>query len=241
MTHSPTVSVIIPVYNGEKYLAEALESVLAQTHPIHEIIVVDDGSTDGSAAIAACYSPLVRVITTAHVGPPIARNHGADAATGEWLAFLDADDLWLPEKLQQQLAAAFKAGVSIAFGGVTHFLSPELDAATRQRIYCPLGLEHGPMPSNFLVQQEIFAALDGFDPRWRMGELLDWYTRAGDAGYRAVTIPDLVLRRRIHAANRSLEKVSEQVDLARIVKANLDRRRAAGQLPARESAGESTR
>lgn len=237
MTQQPTISVIIPVYNGASYLAEAIESALAQTQPSHEIIVVDDGSTDESAAIAARYGAPVRVTTTARVGAPLARNHGVSLATGDWLAFLDADDLWLLEKSAQQVAAATAAGVPIAFGGVRHFLSPELDAATRQRRYCPPALEHGPMVSNFLVRREIFTAVGSFDPRWRVGELLDWYTRATDTGHRSVTIPELVLRRRIHTTNHSLTAATQRVDFARIAKQALDRRRALGLLPAREPSG----
>ncbi len=238
MPQNPTVSVIIPVHNGARYLAEAIESALAQTHPSQEIIVVDDGSTDGSATIAARYGPPVRLTATAHVGAPIARNHAASLATGDWLAFLDADDRWLPEKSAQQLAAATRVGETIAFGGVRHFLSPELDASTRQRLYCPPNVEHGPMPSNFFVRRDTFIALGGFDPRWRVGELLDWYGRATDAGYRAVTIPELVLHRRVHTANYSLTAAPQHVDLARIAKRTIDRRRALGLLPAREPNGE---
>jgi glycosyltransferase involved in cell wall biosynthesis len=102
---SPSISVVIPCYNGAKYLRETLASVLAQTHPILEVIVVDDGSTDDSAAIAESVGPPVRVIRQPNQGESVARNRGIDEARGDWVAFLDADDLWKPEKIAKQVAA----------------------------------------------------------------------------------------------------------------------------------------
>lgn len=102
----PTVSVITPCYNGTRYLRETIESVLAQTHSVLEMIVVDDGSTDDSAAVAESFGPPVRVIRQANQGESVARNVGMDAARGDWIAFLDADDLWKPEKIERQLHAA---------------------------------------------------------------------------------------------------------------------------------------
>jgi glycosyltransferase involved in cell wall biosynthesis len=99
---SQTISVVIPCYNGAKYLREALDSVLAQTLPPLEVIVVDDGSTDDSAAIAESFGPPVRVIRQSNQGESVARNRAIGEAKGEWVAFLDADDLWLPEKLAEQ-------------------------------------------------------------------------------------------------------------------------------------------
>lgn len=124
----PTISVIIPVYNGERFLAAAIRSVLEQTLPPDEIIVVDDGSTDGSAAIVAelaSLSPLpIRYVYQENQGSAAARNCALTVATGAMIAFMDADDLWLPDKTRQQmtvLAAHPTAGVAwgdaITFGG----------------------------------------------------------------------------------------------------------------------------
>lgn len=99
-----TVSVVIPCYNGAAYLRETLESALAQTHAPLEVIVVDDGSTDDSAAIAESFGPPVRVIRQENRGESAARNVGVRASRGDWIAFLDADDLWDPCKLEAQLA-----------------------------------------------------------------------------------------------------------------------------------------
>jgi glycosyltransferase involved in cell wall biosynthesis len=101
-----TVSVVIPCYNAASFLREALESALAQTHPPDEVIVVDDGSTDNSADIAGAFGLPVRVIRQANQGESVARNRGIEEARSEWVAFLDADDVWRPTKLERQLAAS---------------------------------------------------------------------------------------------------------------------------------------
>jgi glycosyltransferase involved in cell wall biosynthesis len=97
----PVISVIIPAYNAVKYLAEAIESALAQTRPAKEIIVVDDASTDRTVEIARSFGDRVTVLQNAvNSGPGHSRNVGVAASTGEYLAFLDADDKWLPEHLE---------------------------------------------------------------------------------------------------------------------------------------------
>ncbi|GAB4137044.1 MAG: hypothetical protein Kow0040_23410 [Thermogutta sp.] len=105
MTDGPTVSVVIPAWNAARYLPETLRSVLSQTRPPEEIIVVDDGSTDDSAVVAERFGPTVRVLRQENRGESVARNRGIEAAHGDWIAFLDADDLWHPDKLAKQLAA----------------------------------------------------------------------------------------------------------------------------------------
>lgn len=101
----PTVSVIIPAYRAAETIARALDSVLAQTHPAHEVIVVDDGSPDHLAEVVSRYAVPVRLIRQANANAAAARNAGIEQATGQWLAFLDADDFWDPHKLQTQLEA----------------------------------------------------------------------------------------------------------------------------------------
>ena len=103
---SNSVSVIIPIYNGAKFIALTLDAVLAQTAPPTEVIVVNDGSTDNSAAIVEQYEDRVTLINVKNGGAPAARNTGASMARGNWLAFCDGDDLWLPTKLEKQLRLA---------------------------------------------------------------------------------------------------------------------------------------
>jgi glycosyltransferase involved in cell wall biosynthesis len=100
------VSAVIPCYNYGRYLARAIDSILAQTYPVSEIIVVDDGSTDNTREVALSYADRVRYIFQQNRGPSAARNRGIRAASGEWIAILDADDWWMPEKTELQLATA---------------------------------------------------------------------------------------------------------------------------------------
>ena len=126
------ITVIIGAYNAERYLAEAIDSVLAQTHPRLELIVVDDGSTDGTGDVAEAYGDPVRCIRQENGGMAAARNRAVPEARGDYLAFLDADDRFPPDKLAGQLAV-FEADpdLDVVYGHVTEFLSPDLDETAR--------------------------------------------------------------------------------------------------------------
>lgn len=113
MTDKPTVSVVIPCYNAAPFLRETLDSAINQTYPPLEILLIDDGSTDDSAAIAESYGPPVRVIRQPNQGESVARNRGIDEAKGDWIAFLDADDLWDAQKTEKQVAALSNASPDI--------------------------------------------------------------------------------------------------------------------------------
>jgi glycosyltransferase involved in cell wall biosynthesis len=115
MNDKSLISVIIPVYNGEKYLAEAVESVFAQTYRSIEVIIVDDGSTDRSGEISQRFGPSIHYILRSHEGSGAARNHGVAVARGTYCAFLDADDLWMEDKLTRQIAV-FRDGPHLVAG-----------------------------------------------------------------------------------------------------------------------------
>jgi len=100
---SAKVSVIVPVYNCAQYIGKAIESILAQTYPVHEIIVVDDGSTDGTREALEPYKASIIYVYQKNAGEPAARNTGIRHSTAEYIAYLDADDLWLPDKLELQM------------------------------------------------------------------------------------------------------------------------------------------
>lgn len=177
----PLVSVIIPVYNGGSYLAEAIESVLTQTYTGTEIIVIDDGSTDGSPEIVRKFSPVVKYYYQSNAGTGAARNHGIEVARGSFFAFLDADDLWLQDKLSLQIAAfQDKSGVDIVFGHVKQFHSPELDETERSKTHCPEELMPGLLPCTMLIKREAFFRVGLFETQWEVGQDVSWIMRAKD-------------------------------------------------------------
>jgi glycosyltransferase involved in cell wall biosynthesis len=231
MSKRDDVSVILPVFDGELYLAEAIESVLAQTHPPQEIIVVDDGSTDGSSRIAQKYAERqsnVRCFRQPNRGIGSARNHGVSEARGDYLAFLDADDLWPADRLALQRAVFDQTpGVDLVFGHVTQFVSPDLSDEERREILCPSDPMPGYLATTLLVPQGVFHRVGLFDTALRIGEFLDWYLRATELQLRAIMLPDVIMQRRIHTRNQGRRHREARTDYTRALKAALDRRRGA--------------
>jgi glycosyltransferase involved in cell wall biosynthesis len=224
-THS-TVSVIIPVYNAERYLRAAIESVLTQTVLPLEIIVVDDGSTDASGTVARRFVPNVRVVTQPNEGPAAARNCGVSLARGDYLAFLDADDLWLPGKLTQQLAILqSQPTVDMVFGQVEQFVSPELPP-TERPVLPKHPVMNGQHVGAMLIRRKSFTVVGPFTTQWAIGEFIDWYGRAQAAGLQAVVLPAIVMRRRLHDDNLTRRTVEQRTDYAKILKAHLNAKRA---------------
>jgi glycosyltransferase involved in cell wall biosynthesis len=115
MHNNRSVTVIIPTYNRAEFITKAIESALKQTMPVHEIIVVDDGSKDNTKVVLEKYQNKIKYIYQSNAGPAAARNRGIKTATGEWLAFLDSDDRWLPTKLESQLSETIRLDGNISF------------------------------------------------------------------------------------------------------------------------------
>ena len=224
----PLVSVIIAVYNGERYLADAIDSVLAQTYRPLEVIVVDDGSTDGSAAVAGRYAPAARCFTQANAGVGAALNFGIGRASGDVLAFLDADDQWAEDKLSRQMAVLAGSECDMVFGHVRQFVSPELTPDQRAQLFCPEAPMPGFLKGTLLIRREAFRRVGPFDTTRRLGDFLDWYLRAQEAGLRAVLLPETLLLRRIHDTNMGIRERKSRTDYVHILKAALDRRRVTG-------------
>lgn len=237
------VSCIIPVFNGERYLAEALESVLAQTYKPIEAIVVDDGSTDGTRDIVIRYGRRVRYFWQANAGPAAAFNKGVQKATGDFLAFLAADDLWHPEKLERQMecfGSQPEAGACITY--LKNFWVREV-AEEEKRLEGHRLAQ--PMPGytsvTLLVRREVMDRVGYFDARLQHGNDLDWFMRASEAGVKLELLSDVLVFRRLHPGNRSRQLASDSHQtFLRVLKASLDRRRhndlarpAAYQFPAR--------
>jgi glycosyltransferase involved in cell wall biosynthesis len=209
------VSVVIPCFDAERWLAGAIESALALTEPPVEVIVVDDGSTDGSRALAESYGAPVRVLTGANQGPGAARNRGLEAAGGAWVQFLDADDLLLPRKVEACLAAvdgpdAIPFGQALSFGGPPRAAGLPVDRWLRgppapflpgQPIVTALTYEI--QTSQSLYPAERLRAVGGFRAELRWLEDIDLNLRLALAGGRFVPVPEpLVLLRDHRDPNR---------------------------------------
>ena len=192
ITRPSRISVIIPVYNGARFLAEAIQSVLDQTLPPDEIIVVDDGSTDGSAAIAA-QNEGVFVLRQPHYGVGAALNLALNHASGDLLAFLDADDRWLPDKLEKQVAVLMAdPPLDMVFGHVRQFHGTGGHAGETQ-----VGIHRGAM----LVRRVTFDRVGTFVENPDIHGFVDWFARAQESGLHSVVLSDVVFERRIHDDN----------------------------------------
>lgn len=221
-----TISVIIPAYNAEHYLGEALESVFAQTLAPAEILVVDDGSTDGTTAIAQQFSPEVILIPQENQGAGGARNLGVERASGEYIAFLDADDLWTDIKLERQLSILVQQSqTEMVFGHVTQFISPDIDEQLKATIACPDHPFAGYIPGTLFLRRETFLKVGFFETQWKVGEFIDWYAKAIECGLSGTMMPEIVMKRRLHGSNQTIRERDAQRDYVKILKASLDRRR----------------
>jgi glycosyltransferase involved in cell wall biosynthesis len=231
MRTSAAISIIIPVYNGERYLAEAIESILAQTYQPVEVIVVDDGSTDKSASIARQFGPPVRCFAQANAGIGAARNHGVELAQGIFLAFLDADDLWMKDKLTLQMAALqANSGLEAVFGHVRQFYSPEVNEDFRRKVRCDDNLIPGNLPAIMLITRQAFNRIGWFETNWKIGGDVSWILHAREKGLRSCMLPDLIYLRRIHPNNNGITQRQFIQQRIHILKNALDRRRQVIQL-----------
>jgi glycosyltransferase involved in cell wall biosynthesis len=222
----PLVSVIITVFNGEKYLREAIESVIGQTYDSFELIVVDDGSTDNSGKIANGFTPQLRYFYQENCGQGAALNRGIELSRGRFLSFLDDDDLWTKDKLARQMAAfADNPEADIVFGHVEQFYSSELDENYRKSVRIPAKVMPGYFKGSMLIKRDSFSRVGKFDTRWRLGDFIDWYSRAMEEGLKSVILNGVVLLRRIHANNIGIRERESRTEFVRILKASLDRRR----------------
>ena len=212
------VSVVIPVFNGERFLAAAIQSVLDQTYRPVEVIVVDDGSTDASAAIARSFEG-VRVIGQEQAGPGAARNRGVAAATGELLAFLDADDLMPADKLELQVAhLRTHPEVGCVLGRQELVIEPEAEK--------PPWAEPGEAPlMSMVLPAALFDRVGKFDTTYFHGEDADWLLRARQH-VSVATLDSVVLHRRVHADNLSNDVKALRLGTFRVLRDHMRRRRA---------------
>ena len=220
------VTTIIPAHNSSRWLGEAIESVLGQTYEPIEIVVIDDGSTDSTAGVAKSF-PEVRYFHQSNQGPGPARNRGIALAQGELIAFLDADDLWLPTKTAAQaarLAANPKAGCS--YCGMRLLVEPGAElpepfaAADVDRTHVGL------LPTAFLARRSLFDEIGGFAEDGLHGEDLDVFMRVRDAGIEVEVVPEALVWYRIHGPSYS-HGPDTRPDHWRRIRDSMARRRAA--------------
>ncbi|HET8651947.1 MAG TPA: glycosyltransferase family A protein [Gaiellaceae bacterium] len=223
------ISVIVTVYNAAPYLGEAIDSVLAQTYRPFELIVLDDGSTDGSGDVAQQYGSAVRFTRQERQGLGAARNAAVALADGSYLAFLDADDRFLPEKLERQMEVLdADAGTDMVFGHVTEFVSPDIDESAAARLREPVHDVAWRMPNLMLVRRGSFDEVGPFSTTLRVGIGVDWYARARDEGLKEAVPPFVVLERRLHASNNGIRERESRQQYLHVIKQSLDRRRRLG-------------
>jgi len=228
------ISCIVPVFNGERYLAEALDSILKQSYRPLEIIVADDGSTDGTEAIVARFGTQVRYLYQPNSGPATARNLGLEVVRGEFVGFLDADDLWHPEKLERQMARFdARPELDVCVGHVQNFWVAELreeeERFRNHRVSKPLP---GYVTETLLAPYSFFKAIGPFNTTLGHGDSTEWFLRAAGHGAVIELLPDVLSYRRLHPANRSRLFASNSRDeYLKIVKASLDQRRRLTKTP----------
>ncbi len=197
-----TVSAIIAVFNGANYLSESIRSVLDQTVPPDELIVVDDGSTDDTATIARSFGGAVRVVTQANGGQAAATAYGISLATGSCIAVNDHDDLWVPKKQEWQLAAfADDPSLELVYGLCEQFVSPELGAEEQRRFAPPSPILPGALLQAALVRRSAFDRVGPINSTLRGAGAADWMGRASEAGVTRHMLEKVVLRRRLHPTN----------------------------------------
>lgn len=220
------VSVVIPVYNNELHVGEAIRSVLDQTYRNLEVVAVNDGSADGSLAILKGFGPPVKVLDLPHRATSSARNSGVAAASGDFLAFLDADDLWMEDYLELQMAQFQEdPELEISYVHFESFLSPELDEETKRKRMCPEDPLPGYIPSCTVVRREAFEKVGPYDESLLIGEFMDWCSRSKDIGLKSRLLAPTKVRRRIHATNTGVTLKKNRVEYLKIAKAHLERKR----------------
>lgn len=237
---APTVSVVIPTYNRARFLPGAIASIRQQSVPCAEIVVVDDGSTDDTAAVLASLGEGIRHIRQANAGPAAARNRGIREARGEFVAFLDTDDRWLPEKIARQLQV-MASHPAVALVSADMAIEDEHGARMVDSNFAKRGLraffeqlDGAPVPeaprrllqlnfintSTVLARREVLLELDCFDTRLRYGEDLELWLRIA-ARHPIACVPSVQEIRVEHSSNvtKSIEPMLRgYVDMARAIR-----------------------
>lgn len=235
MSSTPLVSVVIPAYNAERFLGEAIESVLVQDYAPIETIVVDDGSNDGTAAVAHSYE--VELITQENAGPAAARNRGFAAARGEVIAFHDADDLMTPDKLTVQVGELLadpligcvlaEQELMIEEGAELPFWAEGTEVPTVMPARPDEFAEEPDVhPMTMVVRREVFERIGGFDEEMRAAEDFDWMLRAAEEGVEFARLNRVLLKRRVHPESLTQNAAAGRAGHFLALKKRIERHRA---------------
>ena len=220
------ISVVIPVHNGARFLAEAIASVLAQEYESLEVIVVDDGSTDDLKSAVAGLPVEVTYLHQSQQGPAAARNSGIRVARGDFVAFLDVDDLWTPGMLHELFGAIVAHECDVVAGWTQMAQYDESTGATT-----PVGSLEASFPYYIgagLYRRSVFDTVGMFDHELRYAEDIDWYARLHESGRSVHRLPVVTLVRRRHEGNMTHGKDVVGLGVVRAVKKSRDRRRTLG-------------
>lgn len=219
----PLISVIIPVFNAEPFLDEALASLDSQNYPRLERIMVDDGSRDGAARSAAEKDPSIRYFRQENHGPSAARNLGLSRSEGELITFLDADDIWSGDKLTDQLHFLKKnPAVDVVYGLSLPFRAPRGNSSAKEFAAHPFW---SPKPDSALFRRQAFDRVGHFDINLSQGEDLDWFCRAREKGIAMAVIKSVHILYRRHEASLTGGRDHTAMVTPSILRASLLRRR----------------
>ncbi|HXY92514.1 MAG TPA: glycosyltransferase family A protein [Acidimicrobiia bacterium] len=219
------VSVVITARDAEEFVEEAIRSALEQTQAPDRVVVVDDGSCDATAEVAGSLDDRVVVLRRSHEGIGPSRNAGLAATATELVAFLDADDVWLPEKLERQTAELDRdPGLDAVFCLIDEFLDP-VDGGGGLR--APRTRQAASLSSNALLRRRVLDLVGPFEAG-AIGDWARWWARARALGVREHIVPEVLVRRRIHGRNNSLVRNDDGSTFLAIAREHLHQRRAHG-------------
>jgi len=197
-----TISVIIPHFNQTQFLQYAVDSIIQQTYPASEIIVVDDGSTESLKPFLASHGHYIKLIHQNNAGSSAARNRGIKEAKGEFVAFLDADDIWHAEKLALQIQFLANNPHHMVFCHTQNFLCNSLSEALKEKLkYNEMNPIPGLAPSSLIIAKQTILDIGLMNESTHIGEFIEWYIQAKKIGIASQTLPQTLVYRRIHAGH----------------------------------------
>ena len=221
----PLISVIVPAYNAERYLADALESIINQNYIPIEIIVVDDGSTDRTAEVAAEFHTGIEYVYQKNCGPPAARNLGLRISQGELITFLDSDDLWAENKLEIQLRRLRNVPNLEVILGHTQRLKLSVTGNGRQAFTTFLTPQPMLSLGSAVIRRSAFDKVGIFDESLHYCDDIDWFLRARESGIELLFHPDVTQFYRKHTNNLTIQRTLDLKHQLLVYKKSIDRRR----------------